>query len=346
MTGLKAGDWVEVKLPGEIAHTLDQDGTLHGLPFMPEMAQYCGRRSQIQRIAEKTCVELSGGDYKIREFLHNDVVILKELRCSGQSHDECGRACVLFWKADWLRKIDVQKPASDMDSFSGDVPDKIKTMRAPGQYFCQATELVRATQPLSRAGILKKSVVEIRSGNRGVLEMMALTMRPLWRKATRWLPRRRLAGNLKRTPTDMLELQPGELVRIKSAKEIVKTLDPAGRNRGLLCDYGMCQYSGGTYRVRNRLERMISEPTGEMLQVTNTVILDGLSCLCWNVFGGCPRKDFMYWREIWLKRIEPRDDTRNTQRDSAISHDDAKRRASPPVITTLEGSPAPDNREV
>ena len=50
---------------------------------------------------------------------------------------------------------------------------------------------------------------------------------------------------------------------------------------------------------------MILEPTGEMKQVHNTVILDGLNCLCWNVFGGCPRNDFMYWREIWLNRVEP-----------------------------------------
>jgi len=37
--------------------------------------------------------------------------------------------------------------------------------------------------------------------------------------------------------------------------------------------------------------------------VESTVILDGLNCLCWqNHVGGCPREDFMWWREIWLER--------------------------------------------
>jgi hypothetical protein len=106
---LKAGDLVEVKNPQQIARTLDPNGTLDGLPFMPEMLEYCGRRSQIQRIAEKTCVEFSDR-YRIRQFRRNDVLILGSLRCLGRNHDGCGRACVLFCKADWLRKVDSGPP--------------------------------------------------------------------------------------------------------------------------------------------------------------------------------------------------------------------------------------------
>jgi hypothetical protein len=65
----------------------------------------------------------------------------------------------------------------------------------------------------------------------------------------------------------------------------------------------MSNHSGTEFRVRNRLDRMISEVTGEMRHVEATVVLDGLNCTCANVLGGCPRQDFMYWREIWLKRI-------------------------------------------
>jgi len=99
-----------------------------------------------------------------------------------------------------------------------------------------------------------------------------------------------------------LNLQPGEWVEIKSAPEIAQTLDDRGRNRGLICDFGMCDLGGRPYRVRNRLDRMISESTGAMRRVESTVILEGLNCLCPRVLGGCPRQDFMYWREVWLKR--------------------------------------------
>jgi len=300
---LRAGDLVEVKGPEEIARTLDAEGTLDGLPFMPEMMEFCGLRFRVARLAEKACVEFPTR-YWVREFRENDVVLLEGLRCSGAAHDGCGRACMLFWRTVWLRKVDAGQPATAVDpSGQGTLRSKMKTMAAPDRYFCQSTELAKATQPLTRTRILLKCIYDIRSGSRGVFEMVWLVLAPLWRKVTERIPRRRLAGQLKRTPVGDLKLQPGELVGIRPAAEIAQTLDSRGRNRGLICDYGMCQYAGGKYQVRNRLDRMISEPTGEMRQVENTVILEGLHCLCWNVLGGCPRQEYMYWREIWLERI-------------------------------------------
>jgi len=301
---LRAGDWVEVRSALEIAETLDTNGSLDGLPFMPEMQTFCNRRFQVLRPAEKTCLEVGTLYYAIQEFRNNDVVLLNELRCSGIDHDGCQRACFLFWKSAWLRKIEPTQSESTPQA----IPDPIKaplilrTMSAPGRYVCQATELVRATQPIPRLRKILKCFSDIRSGSRGVLEMARLVWLPIWRKATAWFPRKVLVGNLKKTPVGNLNLQPGELVIIKPSSEIKETLDGKGRNRGMVCDLGMCRYSGGTYKVRSRLDRMISEPTGEMRKVESTVILDGLQCLCWNTLGGCPRQDFMYWREVWLKR--------------------------------------------
>ncbi len=316
-TNWKAGDWVEILGAPEIARTLDPAGTLDGLPFMPEMAPFCGRRCQVLRLAEKACIEYPGGGYKLRRFRHDDVLILDLPRCDGRHHEGCGRACVFFWKTAWLRPAAspaVPAPAAPApaapDSVALQSPDaawveSLRTTVAPGHYFCQSTEMARATEPLSRPGIFRQCVAVVRSGSRSPAEMAGLILAPLWRKATRRFPRRKLAGTLRRTPTAELNLQPGEWVRIRSAEQIAQTLDANGKNRGLLCDHGMCQYSGGRYRVRNRLDRMIAEPTGQMRQVQNTVILEGLQCLCWNVVGGCPRADYMYWREIWLERAEP-----------------------------------------
>ena len=39
----RAGDRVLVRSPEEILATLDADGTLDGLPFMPEMLDWCGK---------------------------------------------------------------------------------------------------------------------------------------------------------------------------------------------------------------------------------------------------------------------------------------------------------------
>src|SRR5436309_11945426 len=109
---LRSGEWVEVRGAEEIARTLDEDGTLDGLPFMAEMLAYCGRRSRVLRPAEKTCVEVASGDYAIREFRGDDVVLLEGLRCSGADHDGCQRACMFFWKMAWLRRAGPDRPTT------------------------------------------------------------------------------------------------------------------------------------------------------------------------------------------------------------------------------------------
>src|SRR4051794_26503623 len=52
---LHRGELVEVKSPSEILATLDAEGRCDGLPFMPEMVQFCGRRFQVRARADKVC---------------------------------------------------------------------------------------------------------------------------------------------------------------------------------------------------------------------------------------------------------------------------------------------------
>ena len=89
----QSGEIVEVLTPLEIMQTLDSRGTIHGLPFMPEMIAYCGKRYRVRSRIEKTCV-VTG---KMREFINDDVVFLENLRCDGSSHDGCQRGCLIFW---------------------------------------------------------------------------------------------------------------------------------------------------------------------------------------------------------------------------------------------------------
>ena len=53
-------------------------------------------------------------------------------------------------------------------------------------------------------------------------------------------------------------------------------------------------------------ERGWAERTGKMTELTNTVILEGVSCGGETTFGICRRAECLYWREIWLQRdIKP-----------------------------------------
>jgi hypothetical protein len=109
------------------------------------------------------------------------------------------------------------------------------------------------------------------------------------------------AGNLRKTPVGTLGLQPGELVEVLSLDEMRQTLDRKGRNRGLICDIELEVSCGKRYWVLSRLDRFISDYTGEMKKVEATVILDGVHCLCARVVGGCSRLDYGYYREVSAK---------------------------------------------
>mgnify|MGYP001301392082 CR=1 FL=1 len=52
---LAAGEWVEVRSKEEVLATLDHQGRLEGMPFMPEMLKFCGSRVRVFKRAHKTC---------------------------------------------------------------------------------------------------------------------------------------------------------------------------------------------------------------------------------------------------------------------------------------------------
>src|ERR1035438_3220535 len=98
---LSVGDWVEVRSKQEILKTLDVNGQLDGMPFMPEMLAFCGKRFQVYKRAHKTCDTV----FPVRGRRVDQAVHL-ETRCDGQAHGGCQAGCLIFWKEAWLRRVD------------------------------------------------------------------------------------------------------------------------------------------------------------------------------------------------------------------------------------------------
>src|SRR5271170_4539637 len=115
---LYPGDLVEVKSPEQILQTLDSQGTVDLLPFMPEMAQFCGQHFKVFRRVVKTCS--SGTRSTMRAFRADDVVILENLRCSGAAHDGCQKACMIFWREVWLQKVQDATVPTKLDATAGE----------------------------------------------------------------------------------------------------------------------------------------------------------------------------------------------------------------------------------
>jgi hypothetical protein len=197
-------------------------------------------------------------------------------------------------------------------------------------YVCQATQIHYATKPLAWWDV-RQYIEDYRSGNVGFgrilsgliystyyhLSQAGIGLGP----AMRWFydkvnpiwggtlfPRKPgLIPEGNSTPSGMLNLQPGELVRVKSHEEILKTVDAGNKNRGMYWDAELVPYCGGTYRVLKRVNKLISEQTGKMLEMKNScIVLD--SVLCQARYSPCrmlcPKSMYPYWREIWLERVE------------------------------------------
>jgi hypothetical protein len=285
----------------EIFATLDNAGTQEGLPFMPEMVQYCGKRFRVSKRIERTCDEAEKGMRRIR-----NVVFLENLRCDGSAHGGCQKRCTLFWKDAWLTALDYNGGLTDGVSSHGQMPVELPSTISDGRYICQSTELVKATTPLTPFD-LRSFIRDIRSRTysipvliRGLSYAFFLRLRYYLTKT----PYGYLPGEQAQTPSESLHLQPGECVQVKTKEEIRETLDAQGMNRGLRFTVDLFPYCGGTYRVLGRLEKMIHEPTGRLIDVKNTVILQNSTCKgCNTIWGNCPRENYNFWREIWLRRI-------------------------------------------
>jgi hypothetical protein len=297
---LKPGDVVRVRSWPEIRAALDAGGRLDALPFMPEMLRYCGMRLTVSKRLERTCEENRGEMRRIR-----DTVFLDAVRCDGSSHGGCQKACFIFWKEAWLQKLDRDDTAAANSTLDVQ-PFPYQYSTADGAYICQSTELLRATSPLSSVDI-GSIVRDIRAKTYPPIQLMRILGYAIFlrlRRLTTGRSYRVLEGEQRKTPVGYLSLQPGELVRVKQENEIAETLDINGKNHGLAFTVEMLPFCGKTFRVLKRLETMIHEPTGRLIRLEDTVILENVICDGHHILrGGCPRGNYHFWREIWLERI-------------------------------------------
>jgi hypothetical protein len=324
---LRAREWVEVRSLDEIVRTLDENGSLDGLPFMPEMVQYCGKQFRVHKSAHKTCDTIER--YVIRRM--QNAVHLEGLRCDGEAHGGCQAACLLFWKEAWLKRSRGPERESDatpsseavaaVDAGSGPACDMLRQAAnvsadpATGEerYRCQATELLRATTEVTRRDQWDPRFYlrDVTSGNVTVGELVRYGLFAVVNAfMLRYFGRRypTLCGFAgKQTPSAALNLNPGELVRVRPKHEIMQTLNAGLKNRGLRFDVEMMPHCGSEKRVLGRVDRIVDEKTGRLIRFPQaSVILEGVAC-SGNLSPNrmfCPRAVYPYWREIWLERAD------------------------------------------
>jgi hypothetical protein len=312
---LRAGEWVEVRSAKEILATLDAKQALEGLPFMPEMLQYCGQRFRVYKSAHKTCDTIK--QYVIHKM--DSTVHLENLRCDGSGHDGCQAKCLIFWKEAWLKRVPDGASTSSAPVSQAVFDRLLSASRAPAdpvsgepRYRCQATDMLKATTLVRRRERWDPRfyIKDLTSRNVTIGQMLGHGAHAAFNAFTRkWFnwrypPLKGLAKG--KTPTAALNIQPGELVQVRSKAEIMQTLSPELRNRGLWFDIEMVAHCNSTFRVLDRVEKIVDEKTGKMMRMANPcLILDGVICTGHNAIDRmfCPRAIYPYWREVWVKRV-------------------------------------------
>jgi hypothetical protein len=98
----QVGDRVKVRSWEEIQSTLDPFKELKGCAFLPEMQQYCGTIQRVLQVMERF---LDERDYKVKKV--RGIILLDGVICRGTPvFGRCDRCCHLFWRAEWLEKVD------------------------------------------------------------------------------------------------------------------------------------------------------------------------------------------------------------------------------------------------
>jgi len=200
----------------------------------------------------------------MREFYGDPLWVIDGLRCSGNDHDGCQRGCLILGKSEWLTKLSTGRPMGSPSVVNTvAISPALKTKVNPDRYFCQSTELVRVTKPLSLSGRIRVCFSEVVSGDVGVLAVLERIITPIfWKAMDMFVRPRYVIRPLDKTPLTKTDLKSRELVEVKSADELEQTLNRKGCNRGLRYDHGLNQFYGTRHRVRDRLDRIIIESTG------------------------------------------------------------------------------------
>ena len=257
-----------------------------------------------------------------------DAVHLTESRCDGSAHGGCQNACSLYWKEQWLKRVDPDDPVTPTPDAGQRLLLPLLVLNSTKEPFedgetrwsCQATEMPRAAPerlPLKQLGQYREDVV---SGNAGVRAVVTASWSRLFNRyqdlSKRFLPR--LPAHPGRAA---LGLPPGSASSVavrrpsawtssrasssgssrvrRSWRRSTRTCSTAGWGSTSRCPGSAVGPPGSRRGPRG----CVDERTGRMLTMKNPcIILEDI--VCEGAFtANCPREYVCWWREIWLERV-------------------------------------------
>lgn len=290
------GFQVRVKSKELILALLNEKGMTDGLPFMPEMFPCCGEIFKIHKCISRIFIEGTG------VYEHKESFILEGVRCNGAFHRDCQRACNILWKKEWLESTGTESKQNITEKKS----DGQKYFFLDKSLICQgqASVFLNYGKPLSFWDY-KQYLYDIRTKNLSVSGILVMLCRTFFRR-TGWDFLKKLKSlTLLKNEKHLIgnsSIKKGDLVEIRSVKEIQMTLNKKNKLKGLLFSEVMWKFCGKKFRVLKQIEHMINEQTGVFVKLSDTYLLNNNICDGLD-FRGCPRECYWFWKKDWLKKL-------------------------------------------
>jgi len=149
------------------------------------------------------------------------------------------------------------------------------------------------------------------SWSNNLFQVRVKLLRPAKRKAIFFKNKiSNLLGAKKRTTVefgiDKYLISSGEMVRVRSKREIRSMLDTHEKYKGCLFIDEMYEHCDNTYRVLKTANYFFDEAKQKMCKAKDTLILEGVVCSgrqrLYSV--SCDRNCFFFWHRDWLQRME------------------------------------------
>jgi len=102
----------------------------------------------------------------------------------------------------------------------------------------------------------------------------------------------------------VLNLQAGDVVRVRTKEEIKQTLDEKSQFEGVEFMETMWEFCGQTQKVLKRVEKILDPYQNRLRKCRSMVILEGLFCHGDPLHAlECDRTCLYYWKEAWLEKL-------------------------------------------
>jgi hypothetical protein len=134
-------------------------------------------------------------------------------------------------------------------------------------------------------------------------------------------------------------LRPGDVVEVRPAREILATLDENASLDAVPFMPEMLQYVGRRFTVSRRVEK-ICDTVGQTYwsrRMHATVLLEDLRC-DGSGHGGCQAGCRLYWKEAWLRAVDPKTERGRTDEPHLIELGSLARTGAT-TIRELDGAP-------